>query len=144
MTRKCEGKADNYPGLSVSAAVQTATGGCLLTPREEAQMRVIVENATTVVTFEVDFSSECDRSSMYHFGEGVVTGQPHLWGVTKTVPWRWDSGPRSTEANVGIAATFGRPPATDREINLLVTAQATGLASVGPFQMVLQVDTDGR
>jgi hypothetical protein len=145
MTRKCEGKADNYPGLSVSAAVQTATGGCLLTPREEAKMHATVENAT-ILTFEVSFSSECDRSSMYHFGEGVTTGQPHphLWKMTKTAPFRWESGPRSTSADVGIAAIFGRPPSTDREISLRVTAQAAGLALVGPFQMVLQVDTDGR
>jgi len=137
MGSKCRGKApEKFPGLTIESSIEEKS--CTITPAP-VDHKLWVTNASNL-TYEVSFESDCG-AGLYYVSQ-VGTTEENTWRETFTAPFRWDEKPRPTTRQKKLATKIGSPPMTDQEIDISVNCRHTRYR-VGPFRIVLQVDTQG-
>jgi hypothetical protein len=147
VNRKCRGNsANSYPGISISSEVQVADKkSCRVTTTPALQV-VGVTNAS-LLTYEVSFQSTCDKDHLRYISAGCSAGasadDDNVWSGTFSAPFRWKGTPRPASAQSHVAARAGKY-AIDRDIAIAVDCSCEPHSAIGTFQVLLQVEADGR
>jgi hypothetical protein len=138
--RKNYGVAEDYPGLFGVAEVLCETGDeCVVSP-DGVQQRISVTNSS-LLTYEVHYKSTCHKDFLHY--PGSTSADDNVWEGTFAAPFRWNGRARTSSVHAKLAAHRGREPAVDRETRVSLDYQPANYARVGPFEILLQVNSDG-
>jgi hypothetical protein len=137
---KCDGEPqERYPGLRLSSAIETRDGSCHVRSSTPARHTITVTNAS-LLTYGISYRSTCDKAYLRYISADDE-GDAHVWEGGFTAPYRWDGEPRASSDEALLAAKSGKAAASNREVGVVINCKAPTYAVVGPFQVLLQVDT---
>jgi len=137
-SKKCEGTLPNsYPGVAFDSAIQTASGGCVVTGQERAHHTITISNHS-LLPYRVDFESKCDYKYLAYLG----CNPPENWTGVIDAPPRWEYGPRESSDSKELCVTATAAAARDRSVIVdIYCERRRGGSRSGPFQILLQIDT---
>jgi hypothetical protein len=142
---KCQGRSgESYPGLAFQSSIKTAGRKACLVGNEPASQQIITVSNSSLLTYEIQFRSTCDKEHLRYLNEGSEADENSVWEGSFTAPFRWDRSPRTSSDAADLIARPGKSPAIDREIDVTISCKTGWYSPVGPFRVLLQVDTDPR
>ena len=146
MDRRCTGEAqDSYPGLAFQSDI--GSKNCSVSQAEWHTQTVRVVNSS-LLTFHIRVRSLASKDLLEY--EEVNTqaieqdADFSVWDERFDAPYRWNGQPRTTERATRIIAVEASRATQNCEVAVHFSCAATGYTPVGPYDVLLQVDTTVR
>jgi len=138
--RKCAGTPrETYPGISFASSIEA--DACRVSSQLPVRQIIVAENFS-LLTFEIRYRSACDKAYLRYTSLGEGVPDDSVWEGSFTAPFRWNQRPRASSDEAQLAAKPNKAGAADREVAVELNCSAATYASAGPFQVILQVETE--
>jgi hypothetical protein len=134
--KKCAGEpTSQYPGLELASFIDSKN--CVVT-RDETSQYFVATNMS-LLTYIISVQATCDKDALEYPG---ATANHYQVEEVFVAPCRWHDRGRQTDHEIRLRARDPVRTGISRDVEVTLSAEAAGFASIGPFRIHLQVDTE--